>query len=796
MEIVPYYSSKMDDPRWPRGRRRSRRKSLRRRRPFTARGSLVLLHLLAGAGSWLSSFYIHADGTETERVISETYCDSIGCGIPRRAANVSLVLTPFQWALQPDLSLVTRAKSDCLRVVGSGIYSMEGTTTLEGEEEEGERFLNATQRARFAARLRAVVRGPGFWSVAVAPTEVLEQSCSRTAAFFLNLYVGGVSAQEGRVATTYFGGAWGEINHKLVANLEECRRTNVDFPLNAELIAPVRRKAFAVGRSGTTVANYPPSDAVFEEEEAQFTPDHLVFGSYGSFWIISLLAKMMPELGMDRCWQLLDEWVGAVSGAGAPATGGNRARQAEQGKRLADIALRVQLACAREAADDRGFGYFAGSSADKELGFYDKYPRVVRRLCAGTNGESMQASGALPRGLQASVLGATLYQDGTVEVAVFVSQKSRGVCSASAGEQVARSRRYRATPLGGGRPDCCVLVDGQRTFSTVPVSYLTPWGCLFKGVSTGAAAVSYSSAVVLVSCQLPRDVLRVGLEEETLYLHARHEGWRVPVCLRQAGAPRPADAAASVEAVQPAEAAGKGTAQLEQDPKEDLEESESFSAQYGAQQRRPRTTARSTTPPGTPPTPPGTHQEHRQASVRRSSSPYRYSFTACSQVLYKLDSPFAHDLLRQWLRYHFKIGVEHFFLYDRDGSVRSFLDTLELDEPGTKTLLDRITYFPAFSHTVLRSAQHHAVHKQHGLPSHAGPDAAAASHCLFLNRGVSEWVFFVHAPDEFLSNTGGLKHVDELLALLRAQNADMLDVSQVSIWEDVLWHKPDNTSGS
>ena len=112
-------------------------------------------------------------------------------------------------------------------------------------------------------------------------------------------------------------------------------------------------------------------------------------------------------------------------------------------------------------------------------------------------------------------------------------------------------------------------------------------------------------------------------------------------------------------------------------------------------------------------------------------------------------------------------------LYDRDGS---------LSEDGILEpylLKGYVTYLPRFSE--LLSPQHHMVHLE-GYPSHAAADAQAATHCLFTQRGLAEWVAFLHSPDEYLSSQRGLRHVEEALQVLRPlrhQGLAAVDVSAI-----------------
>ena len=50
---------------------------------------------------------------------------------------------------------------------------------------------------------------------------------------------------------------------------------------------------------------------------------------------------------------------------------------------------------------------------------------------------------------------------------------------------------------------------------------------------------------------------------------------------------------------------------------------------------------------------------------------------------------------------------------------------------------------------------------------------------MISERGRSEWTAFLHSPDEYLSNTHGLRHVLEVLRPARELNADVLDASQI-----------------
>ncbi|CAJ1403405.1 unnamed protein product [Effrenium voratum] len=155
------------------------------------------------------------------------------------------------------------------------------------------------------------------------------------------------------------------------------------------------------------------------------------------------------------------------------------------------------------------------------------------------------------------------------------------------------------------------------------------------------------------------------------------------------------------------------------------------------------------------------------------ASSYARKLTVCSEVLYGLSGPYKSLMVKHWLEYHRLLGVDHFVLYDRDGSLQGdgILDPYILN--------GYVTYFPRFSLYAL-SEHHDLIHAGDGWPSAAAPDAQAASHCLFMQRGLSEWVSFLHSPDEYLSNSQGLRHVESILGPLRPKRAQGLAAVDVT----------------
>lgn len=284
---------------------------------------------------------------------------------------------------------------------------------------------------------------------------------------------------------------------------------------------------------------------------------------------------------------------------------------------------------------------------------------------------------------------------------------------------IAQSDRWSVEVLIFVRPaDACVYVDGQRLFQSHPQSYLAAWGCSVSDrggevfKSVAQSTVSYSGTAVLVRCHFS-EVPPAGPFE--LMLRAEHPAL---------------------------DASGWRTAEAVQ------------VCPWMPTGRYWPTSRNSPLPAG----------------------PLPRSITVCSEVLYGLRGVYRARMVQQWLEYHRMIGVDHFVLYDTDGSL------------GADGVLDPyllsgfVTYFPHFPAWAL-SAHHALVHSTRGLPSHAAPDAQAAAHCIFSQRGLSEWVAFLHSPDEYLSSGRGLSdlHAEVVTPLrpLRAQGLAAVDVSAV-----------------
>jgi len=539
-----------------------------------------------------------------------------------------------------------------------------------------------------------------------------------------------------------------------------------------------------------------------------FGADHHVFGSYGSLWAVSgLSGNSYVARGAETCsaGSLCDTCLSLIlllaevevwwSSNGASAGGNLRGRaqqEADFAQMLRQLVWHGRASrweswgdwrrCLLRTLADLTTAWLAAHSS-KEL----QEPAVLRltareQACATAGLQAASAVGAAEASRQAAAaLEAALEgacAPASARVAVHLAPFWRAAASSElpAKFHPARSPQWRLcgpagqvalrrlargrlrasvlglwgyadagasgrSPGGAGSPwtvevalfvspaDDCVYVDGQRLFQTHPQSYLAEWTCTFgeprvQAVSTGV--VSHSGTLVLLRCSFdvapPPGPFRLDLRASHAALAGA--GWvaeGIHVCpWRPSVWPEPKDASAN---------------------------------------------------PADPPL-----LSPQLLALRPKGLVFERGVTVCSEVLYSLSGTYRATLVQQWLEYHRLIGVDHFVIYDRDG---------ELQKSGVLDpylLSGFVTYFPYFSHWAL-SPQHGFVHARSGTPSHAAPDAQAAAHCLFSQRGLSEWVALIHSPDEYLSSSKGLRDVHtellEPLRPLRAQGLAVVDVPAV-----------------
>jgi len=134
--------------------------------------------------------------------------------------------------------------------------------------------------------------------------------------------------------------------------------------------------------------------------------------------------------------------------------------------------------------------------------------------------------------------------------------------------------------------------------------------------------------------------------------------------------------------------------------------------------------------------------------------------TVCSQTMYNYPklAHAHHHVLRDWVDYHLHIGVDHFFLYDIDGSFSA--DLQPFIERGV------VTYMPYWADQMSVPTGMMTLHGK--TPNCAEP--YAYTHCLLENYLVSQWVILLHDPDEYIavpsvSSTGlqtAMSHVESI----------------------------------
>ncbi|CAE8653059.1 unnamed protein product [Polarella glacialis] len=125
-------------------------------------------------------------------------------------------------------------------------------------------------------------------------------------------------------------------------------------------------------------------------------------------------------------------------------------------------------------------------------------------------------------------------------------------------------------------------------------------------------------------------------------------------------------------------------------------------------------------------------------------APLRRRISACTSLLHGADRmhnimPF---LVEDWINYHVMLGIEHFTVYDTDGSYEPYLATFV--EHG------RVTYharWPGVLSTKLGLLSA-GVKAEHLRPMLTEPQALDA--CVWHYRHVSDWVVGLHSFEEFL----------------------------------------------
>ncbi|CAK0799261.1 unnamed protein product [Prorocentrum cordatum] len=125
---------------------------------------------------------------------------------------------------------------------------------------------------------------------------------------------------------------------------------------------------------------------------------------------------------------------------------------------------------------------------------------------------------------------------------------------------------------------------------------------------------------------------------------------------------------------------------------------------------------------------------------RRTGRPLR-NVTVCTKPLFKSGELLEKDpdLIDNWIEYHRLLGVDHFQIYDTDGSFsHSFPNAVQ----GSVTYVGQ---FPALI------SEKFATLEKEGF--HSCLISQSYDHCFFENAQTSRWVLHLHAPDSYVHTT-------------------------------------------
>eukprot|EP00930_Biecheleria_cincta_P070142 TRINITY_DN57792_c0_g1_i1.p1 TRINITY_DN57792_c0_g1~~TRINITY_DN57792_c0_g1_i1.p1 ORF type:complete len:833 (+),score=125.05 TRINITY_DN57792_c0_g1_i1:129-2627(+) len=247
--------------------------------------------------------------------------------------------------------------------------------------------------------------------------------------------------------------------------------------------------------------------------------------------------------------------------------------------------------------------------------------------------------------------------------------------------------------------DSCYVTQAGSNLRTLPHSFLADWQCSLGHTqhlkdafarASGSASSAFGTDAV-IRCAFQAEVIQAASEQsDILFLHLSTRHWGVegiPLCanLHTAGS-------AAVESLEDMTPRSSSMLQLAPDP-----------------------------------------------PLRR--------LTVCTGMIFNgnlrlpgtpSDMP---SLFEQWLLFHEEVGVDHFWVYDSDGSAASTV--LPIVKRG------KISYFPHWPAQRSRKLGEISIapHCRHCL------SVLAESHCLWANRGLSQWVITLHSFDAYLAVT-------------------------------------------
>lgn len=173
------------------------------------------------------------------------------------------------------------------------------------------------------------------------------------------------------------------------------------------------------------------------------------------------------------------------------------------------------------------------------------------------------------------------------------------------------------------------------------------------------------------------------------------------------------------------------------------------------------------------------------AIMRLSPEAPRHLVTVCTTILFNADrlSPTSEiSLLEQWLQYHELIGIDHFMVYDSDGSASATV--------GERVKRGSVSYFPRWPSQL--SSKMAALSRSKDCTKCLS--AQAEAHCLWASRGVSKWVLSLHSFDAYLALGQGLQYPIDMTSVLESFEAQRTRIGTVAVPMLDFGGPPHNTS--
>lgn len=164
----------------------------------------------------------------------------------------------------------------------------------------------------------------------------------------------------------------------------------------------------------------------------------------------------------------------------------------------------------------------------------------------------------------------------------------------------------------------------------------------------------------------------------------------------------------------------------------------------------------------------------------------------CSRPRYGLTDAGTQSALRQWMRYHNHIGIDHFFLYDHDGSV---MEALPPELRGQVTYTPNFTSFFGRNYADVQWGNYRCggspddLSEKCDVHGYVNPrfdsclTVAAYTHCLYRSRGFVDFLIIAHSVDVYLSSSGNgvLRDIHAHAGVLEAARLARSNLAMISV---------------